>query len=557
MTPPEPLARPPLLEELLAIHHEQRTGLLDVVRFGVRTILYFKAGTLVFAEQGTLGETLGRIMLEKKLLTEEQYATVIERMTDAIFQSEGMRFGEVAIQLGFIGPEIITEALREQTRRKFLNSLDWVRAQFQWEDAEEAVDEVAHFPSPFDALLLDGIRATWSDEQYAALLAPLLDLVPVLLSDPAELIARFGWDSRALRLLRRVDGVVTLRGLLEPGPMRGHEVRAVLAALLLFADMTVAERVLTPQPAAVPAAPAAPVPSPKAVVRPPAPAARAAAPAPDVRRSRLEAESAFLLGKQHLAASHLQKAAEELRRAATLYPEAIEYELYASWVEMRLTRSEDPRERRRALHELAVRAIEADRKLAIAHHVLGHVLLAEQDLAGALDCFLLARELDPTNSDAEDQIRLLRRREPAPAPAQAAAKDRPAERPKPRSGGAGPKKKPDDKEKVLDELEILRATGEHEASLRLLREALRGAPADASLKAETALSLMLANPRANAREAQRLAREARDADPALPIPYVVLGMLLEQVGDAERAKKMFRAALVRDPDCTEAQRRLG
>ena len=112
MTDDRVVSRPALLEELLAIHREQRTGLLDVAAPRVRTVLYFKAGTLVFAEQGTLGQTLGRIMLEKKLLTEEQYATVIERMTDAIFQSEGMRFGEVAIQLGFIGPEVITEALR-------------------------------------------------------------------------------------------------------------------------------------------------------------------------------------------------------------------------------------------------------------------------------------------------------------------------------------------------------------------------------------------------------------------------------------------------------------
>jgi Flp pilus assembly protein TadD len=82
---------------------------------------------------------------------------------------------------------------------------------------------------------------------------------------------------------------------------------------------------------------------------------------------------------------------------------------------------------------------------------------------------------------------------------------------------------------------------------------------------ETPFALLLGTARAlgsvcdkkvHAREANNLAREARRHDPDLAAPYVVMGMLMELVGEPARAQQLFRHALQRDPQREEARKAL-
>ena len=108
----------------------------------------------------------------------------------------------------------------------------------------------------------------------------------------------------------------------------------------------------------------------------------------------------------------------------------------------------------------------------------------------------------------------------------------------------------------LEDAEIARASKDFEGSLLALEYALEMEPQNASLWGEKAFTLMLLDPRLHGKEAHNLAREARREDPSQPLPYVVLGMLMEQVRETERAIQMYRVALQKDPICEPAQTRL-
>ena len=58
-------------------------------------------------------------------LTERQYVRVIEHMTSSLMQSEQMRFGEVAIQLGFLAASDIQTALARQVQLKVVRCMQW------------------------------------------------------------------------------------------------------------------------------------------------------------------------------------------------------------------------------------------------------------------------------------------------------------------------------------------------------------------------------------------------------------------------------------------------
>lgn len=108
----------------------------------------------------------------------------------------------------------------------------------------------------------------------------------------------------------------------------------------------------------------------------------------------------------------------------------------------------------------------------------------------------------------------------------------------------------------LEDAERARDAGDLRAALLALRYAHHVEPHNVVIAGDLALMLLLVDERAFAREAGRIARDARRAKPALPVPYVVLGILMEQLRDSAKAEQLYRHALARDPECEEAARRL-
>jgi hypothetical protein len=65
-----------LIRALLALRAARRTGVLDVRGEGIQTFVYLSEGVVVFAEEGTGGETLGRLLVRQGVLTQDQCNTV-------------------------------------------------------------------------------------------------------------------------------------------------------------------------------------------------------------------------------------------------------------------------------------------------------------------------------------------------------------------------------------------------------------------------------------------------------------------------------------------------
>jgi tetratricopeptide (TPR) repeat protein len=112
-------------------------------------------------------------------------------------------------------------------------------------------------------------------------------------------------------------------------------------------------------------------------------------------------------------------------------------------------------------------------------------------------------------------------------------------------------------QELVEEASRARVAGNHHVAIATLRTALTKDPQNPVVLAELALTLMRCAPRLHAREANRLAREARRLDPRLSTSYVVMGLLMEQAGERDHARSFYRLALERDPSCGAALDRLG
>ena len=430
---------PTLVSSMLEAQGEHRSGVFEVLAEGTRTHVYFAQGKVVFAEEGTLGDTLGRVLVREGKLTLEQYTAAIRHMTQRLVESEQMRFGEVVVELGFLKLEQVLEALAAQVRHKVVRCLMYDQAEFIFHAESERL-AVAHFPSSVEPLVLAATKL-FERERIDRILDLQEDRYPRLLADAGALTLAFQLDAAEQKFAELVDGSRSTHVLVGAKHADLGDASAVLAALILGGAAE-----LCPYPTSVrarvdpapppPAPPAVIVAAPVAVAAPPAAAApppptRAVAatknvgtpqslvvPTPfnpilpamvsDPHAARLVAEGAFQKARLHLRNNAIGRALPELQRAAELCPEATEFVLYLRWAESLASTDDDERlELRASLKALAARAVKQDPQLAFGFFVLGQIALLDgEDAKIPIRLFGHALKLDPEMVDAERHLRV-------------------------------------------------------------------------------------------------------------------------------------------------------
>lgn len=423
-----------LARVLVRLERERATGLLevDVGDGALRTTFHVREGLVVYAESGTVGETLGRLLVRRGVINAEQYAAILRRMTDALVEDELMRFGEVAIELGVLTPERVSEGLRAQVRERLVRCLQLDRARWIFRDDPDAGAHVARFPWALAAATHDALSEPQEAARWLARLRQLDHLGVALTTEATDVAQRLGLGPAELRMVRALDGRRPIGDVLAP-PEPGADARAALIASTLLLELAELREVASSRPSMPPrlSAPDGADEEPSAADATQAAARavelaerlrqelerrRAAAPPAaqaqrDAARARLSAEHHYDQGRRWLREGKLGPALRDLTAAAEAMPEAAEYRLARYLAEWLL--AEDPA--MRAIHEDVLRdqiveTLRADKRCALAHYAQGRLLAAGDDAAGAARAFAAAAKLDPSDLEAARWLRLMRQR---------------------------------------------------------------------------------------------------------------------------------------------------
>jgi hypothetical protein len=172
-----------LLKTLLEIGRSRRSGLLDAEGPRARVRLYLEDGIVVFADEGTVGETLGRILVREKVLSEEQYAAALEWMADLRGRGKGTKLGEVFVELGMLTPGQLHAALSAQVRQKVVRALGWTGARVGFVECFGPLELAERFPTPVEPLVLAALRLA-DRERVAELFLQAKSRYPQLRSEP-------------------------------------------------------------------------------------------------------------------------------------------------------------------------------------------------------------------------------------------------------------------------------------------------------------------------------------------------------------------------------------
>jgi|HubBroStandDraft_1064217.scaffolds.fasta_scaffold04778_8 hypothetical protein len=433
------LHAPNLSVAMLAAQTERRTGVFTVRVEQVKTRVYVAAGWVVFVEQGTLSDTLGRVLVREGKLTSDQYEVALKRMMRGQPGSQPMRFGEALVALGFLSGEEVFEALASQVRQKTIRCLTYPEPEWSF---EERAHTEGHFPSRAGRLILTAARM-FEPERIRVILDLEHERYPRLMSDAASAGLVFEMNATEQGILNLVDGAKSTQDLIALAEKTSHrsEVWAVLAAVV---QTGVAEFSVEPVrlPAAIRhAAPAMQEPSPiegggpRVPVAEPSPggvrhvpigvialkksvraaptkvsasvdAAAGAQVGP--RTARLAGEEAFQKGRRLLDRGQAGRALAELDRALALCPEAAEFRLAREWAEFLAKENEETRSAKLStLKRMASEAVKLDPSFAFAFFVLGRVASLEGLDRPGMRFFRQAVTLDPSLVEAERYLRVL------------------------------------------------------------------------------------------------------------------------------------------------------
>lgn len=425
-----------LPEILVDLGERAETGVLEIRAENFCTSIHLNRGNPVFAEGGSLHDTLGRLLLRRGEISESEYVRVIERMTETLVDNEPLRMGEVLVELGMLTPNDVYDALVQQVGEKIIACFRWPRFNHSFHPLEAVSEEMLAYEVPsLEALLLAGLKAHFGPGRVELLLRPHSSRYPTLRIGAAEMGNRFQMNPAEQKFLLEVRGDRTVAQIQQKSCLDAAHAGQVLTALVVAREVVLKD------------APSAPKPDPGAS-RPPTRRAPARVTAearvgrrqdprrkpndslgqlfgrlrkmpesktptcpPDEQQTRLEAERAFRSGMVLLLQNMMPGAHREFARAAELQPNEPEYRMYEAWGGYLTARGEEAKTLARAKAlACANRVLQDHKESSRAHSILGQLAYSKGELDAAGRHFRMALRSDPNDRDAQRGLRLIVKR---------------------------------------------------------------------------------------------------------------------------------------------------
>jgi hypothetical protein len=131
------------------------TGEIKFVTHDNVASFYFRQGELIYATMDTRKKKLGKFLVEKGCLTEEQLGKVLRDY----WSKEGRgRIGHVLIERGYLDYNSLVEAIQEQMKEVVYEVLSWRKGQFIFFSDVLPQDEDILLEVKLDHLILEGLK---------------------------------------------------------------------------------------------------------------------------------------------------------------------------------------------------------------------------------------------------------------------------------------------------------------------------------------------------------------------------------------------------------------
>ncbi|MFO8058948.1 MAG: DUF4388 domain-containing protein, partial [bacterium] len=208
------------------LHDKNVTGRLVLNRDDLNKVLFLVEGNPVNVESSLREETLGRYLMKKGKITEQEYEKSIELMIE-----QGIQQGAALVRMGSLAPRELYHEVKAQTREKLLTCFAWTRGDFSFYPEIDFVEDIYRFETHFSALMYEGVSRFFPSGEVEKQLAKAGPGPVKPLPEFTERISEFGFSDEDTSYVFLIDGERDLKGLKQAA---GDEARAMKVFYLLL-----------------------------------------------------------------------------------------------------------------------------------------------------------------------------------------------------------------------------------------------------------------------------------------------------------------------------------
>jgi uncharacterized protein DUF4388 len=210
----------PLAEILATIHRYRVPGVLTLAREGRVRQISLDDGLVVFASSNERETSLGMYLLKQGILKSDTAREAEARRT-----RDGLRLGQVLLQMGILTPERLNDAITAQIREILWGAFDWEAGEVVFEIGPRQARELVRLDLRIPDVILDGIRRASDVRRLVQRLGSGQTIFERMQS---PLLALFSQPEQDF--YQKVDGRTPLQVLCTKGPKTVPENARVLYA---------------------------------------------------------------------------------------------------------------------------------------------------------------------------------------------------------------------------------------------------------------------------------------------------------------------------------------
>ncbi|MEP6653598.1 MAG: DUF4388 domain-containing protein [Myxococcales bacterium] len=245
------LKRTPFARLLQRLFAARKTGSLLLMRDNTKKIVSFVDGYPVSVRSNVLGECLGQILLQQRLISNEALQDSLRRM-----KAEKRHQGEILVEMGVLSPYNLSRALVEQVEAKLFEIFAWLDGQYMFKEGEAPQGEALRLALRLDrspaAMILEGIRRHYDQARQQTVLDAYAGKYVALSPDPVLRLQEVTADPTEQQFIREIDGRTRLETVIESARIPPDNARLLLVALsqagMIEPADSPARRIATPTP---------------------------------------------------------------------------------------------------------------------------------------------------------------------------------------------------------------------------------------------------------------------------------------------------------------------
>lgn len=206
------------------LYEERRTGILHLLGDGAERRVYFKWGSVIFANSDRKDDRLDQCLLREGKVSSSTLLLAYDEQKE-----KGRRFGECLVEMEALSASDLLQAVERQVRGIVSFLFSMTEGHYRFEPTEEPIDDDLMLDLPMDEILLDGVR---SISDPIALRIGVGSMTHYLHPGRDRRGTMPNVDAAEGYVLSRVDGRTTIMDLLSMSPLGEIETLRSVCALL-------------------------------------------------------------------------------------------------------------------------------------------------------------------------------------------------------------------------------------------------------------------------------------------------------------------------------------